>query len=212
MTAQPIDRAGPNGFVEMPRSRRRSIPPGFLEMIASVRTFQDRLSAAAPPPDLIAEIGATVDALSARLAEHTVGEEQRIAGTLFGVPGRGQTLVPAVHVEEVEEEPLPSLQGRVTLDQHHLGSNGAAHGGVIPLVFDDVLGLLAHVGGRAIARTAYLNTDYRAIAPIGAQLQVRAWFDREEGRKRFLRGTLHDGATLCAEVSALFVQLKPGQR
>lgn len=201
----------PNGFVEMPRSLRRTAPAGFVEMIESLREFEDRVSEAAPPEDLIAEVRAGLDALSARLAEHAVPESERVAGALYGVPGRGQTLVPLVHVDEIVPEPLPSVRARVTFGAHHLGGNGAVHGGVIPLMFDDVLGLAAHVGRRAIARTAYLHTEYRAIAPIGTELQIRARLDREEGRKRFMVGTLHDGDTLCAEVTALFVQLRPGQ-
>ena len=51
----------------------------------------------------------------------------------------------------------------------------------------------------------------RSVSPIDTMLQVTAYVDREEGRKRYLRGALHDGDRLCAEVSALFVALKPGQ-
>lgn len=201
----------PDGFVELLRTRRRTAPAGYLEMIEAVREFEDRLSEAAPPAELIAEIRAQLDALSARLGEHAVSEWERLAGSLYEVPGRGQTLVPPIHVDAVEEDPLPSLRARVTFGPHQLGGNGAVHGGVIPLVFDDVLGIAAHVGKRSIARTAYLHTEFRAIAPVGRELQIRARLDREEGRKRFLVGTLHDGETLCAETTALFVQLLPGQ-
>lgn len=201
----------PNGFVEMPRTWRRTAPDGYLEMIESMRVLEDRVSEAAPPEDLIEEIRAELDAISARLAPHAVPEWERIAGSVIGAPGRGQTLVPSVHVDEVLAEPLPSVRGRVTFGPHHLGGNGAVHGGVIPLLFDDLLGMAAHVGRRGIARTAYLHTEYRAIAPLGRELQVHARIDREEGRKRFMVGTLHDGDTLCAEITALFVQLRPGQ-
>ena len=49
------------------------------------------------------------------------------------------------------------------------------------------------------------------MAPIDTELRVAAFFDREEGRKHFLRGTLHAGDRLCAEATALFVALTPGQ-
>lgn len=201
----------PKGFVEMPRTRRHLAPAGYLEMIEAVRELEDRISEGAPPEELIAEVRAGVEALSARLAEHTVPEMGRIAGSLWSVPGRGQTLVPVVHIDEVTAEPLPAVRAHVTFRPHHLGGNGAVHGGIIPLVFDDVMGMCSHIGGRSIARTAYLRTDYRAIAPLGKELQIRAAFEREEGRKRFLVGTLLDGDTVCAEITALFVQLKPGQ-
>jgi acyl-CoA thioesterase FadM len=67
------------------------------------------------------------------------------------------------------------------------------------------------MNGRSPARTAYLHVDFRHVTPVETELQVRVRFDREEGRKRFLRGTLHDGDTLCAEAEGLFVALRPGQ-
>src|SRR5439155_16999965 len=100
---------------------------------------------------------------------------------------------------------------RVRFGRFHLGGNGAAHGGTIPLVFDDLLGRLSGTGGRAVARTAYLHVDYRNVTPIEQDLDVGAWFVSEQGRKRLLRGVLRDGDTVCAEVEGLFVQLRPGQ-
>jgi hypothetical protein len=77
----------------------------------------------------------------------------------------------------------------------------------VALLFDEVLGRLADTGGRPPARTAYLNTDFRAITPIRCELQVRAWIEREEGRKRFLAGEIREGSLLLAEARALFVSL-----
>lgn len=37
---------------------------------------------------------------------------------------------------------------------------------------------------------------------------MRAWVDRVEGRKRFIRGDMWVGETLCAEVDSLFVELR----
>jgi acyl-CoA thioesterase FadM len=78
-------------------------------------------------------------------------------------------------------------------------------------MFDEVLGRLANSAGRPAQRTASLHTDYRSITPIGKELSVRGWVEREEGRKRYLRATLHHGDVLCAEAEGLFVALKPGQ-
>ena len=51
------------------------------------------------------------------------------------------------------------VRGRVVFRPFHLGGNGAAHGGTLPLLFDDVLGRLANsVGGRV------------AVAAIGGML------------------------------------------
>ena len=124
------------------------------------------------------------------------------------MPGRAQLAVPALHIDELDED---HVAGRVRFGRHFLGSNGVVHGGAIPLVFDDLLGRLSIVGGRSRSRTAFLHVDYRSVSPIDTTLQVTAYVEREEGRKRHLRGALHDGDRLCAEISALFVELKPGQ-
>ena len=81
----------PKGFVEMPRTWRRSGPAGYAEMIEAIRELEDRVSEAAPPEELIAEVRARIEALSAQLAEHAVPESERIAGSLWKVPGRGST-------------------------------------------------------------------------------------------------------------------------
>ena len=179
----------------------------YLGMIDALRVLQDRITGAAPSTELAAEVSRTLADLAVRLGEYAVGEPDQIADQVE-VPGRGQALVPVVHLDEQDEQ---HAAGRVTFGRFYLGRNGAAHGGAIPLVFDDVLGRLACAGGRAPSRTAYLHVNYRSITPVGRELQVTARFDREEGRKRFLSGELRDGGTLCADVEGLFVALRPGQ-
>ena len=179
----------------------------YLGMIDALRVLQDRITGAAPSAELAAEVSRTLTDLAVQLGEYAVDEPDQIADQVE-VPGRAQALVPVVHLDEQDER---HAAGRVTFGRFYLGRNGAAHGGAIPLVFDDVLGRLAGAGGRSPSRTAYLHVNYRAITPVGRELQVTARFDREEGRKRFLSGELRDGGTLCADVEGLFVALRPGQ-
>ena len=179
----------------------------YLGMIDALRVLQDRITGAAPSAELAAEVSRTLTDLAVQLGEYAVDEPGQIADQVE-VPGRAQALVPVVHLDEQDEQ---HAAGRVTFGRFYLGRNGAAHGGAIPLVFDDVLGRLACAGGRAPSRTAYLHVNYRSITPVGRELQVTARFDREEGRKRFLSGELRDGGTLCADVEGLFVALRPGQ-
>lgn len=179
----------------------------YLAMIDALRVLQDRITGAAPSPELAAQVSRTLADLAGQLGEYTVDEPGQIADQVE-VPGRAQALVPVVHLDEQDEQ---HAAGRVTFGRFYLGRNGAAHGGAIPLVFDDVLGGLSGAGGRPPSRTAYLHVNYRSITPVGRELQVTARFDREEGRKRFLSGELRDGGTLCADVEGLFVALRPGQ-
>ena len=116
-------------------------------------------------------------------------------------------MAPALHVEELDPD---HVRGHVTFGRFFVGGNGAAHGGAIALIFDEMMGRLANTERRP-SRTAYLHVNYRSVTPIERELQLTARFDREEGRKRFLSGELRDGGTLCADVAGLFVALRPGQ-
>ena len=138
----------------------------------------------------------------------TVPEGEQIFARRFDLYGRGQTLAPPY---TVEERAPGMIRGTAIFGRYYLGANGAAYGGALPLLFDEVLGLIANEGGRGVARTAYLHVDYRAITPIGKPLEVHGWIDRQEGRKRYVRGTLKDGDQLCAEAETLFIELRPGQ-
>jgi hypothetical protein len=183
-------------------------PTGYSELVEDVRALQERFTAAAPPAEVVAEVRAALARAVELLAGHEVDERHQLAGRLPDLPGRGQAMIPPL---VIDREDTQTIDGHVTIGRFYLGANGAVHGGALPLVFDDLLGRLANSGDRSPCRTAYLNVDFRSITPIERELQVRAWFEHEEGRKRYLRGTVHAGDVLCAEASGLFVALRPGQ-
>lgn len=179
----------------------------YADLIAAVRDLQEQLAAANPPQEVAGEVGAEVAKLAARLAEFAVPEEKAPIGRLPELPGRGHPLLPPF-VADVATDTY--VRGRVVLGRYYLGGNGAAHGGVLPLLFDEVLGHLSNAN-REIARTAYLHVNYRHITPVERELTLEATFEREEGRKRWVTGRLSDGDTLVADAEGLFVRLNPGQ-
>lgn len=150
----------------------------------------------------------TIDAITELLAPHAVTEADQLAGKLLHVAGRGQSLVPPIQYDEFDGE---QVRGRVTFSRFYLGGGGAVHGGVVPLLFDEVFGSLAGAEGRPRSRTAYLHTNYRIVTPLDRELQLAAKIDRIEGRKVFMTGTLSDGTDLLCDSECLFVTLKPGQ-
>ncbi len=129
--------------------------------------------------------------------------------------GRGRRKHTGVHAMMPEIETLEldddHFLGTTMIGDFYLGVNSAAHGGVVALIFDEVLGRLSAGLERPPSRTAYLKTDFRAITPVNVSLTVRARVEQIEGRKRFLVGEIWHGEVLCAEAHALFVELKPGQ-
>ena len=180
------------------------IPEGYAEFAEQFRILQDVMTAAAPDADQTRTASQLVAELIDVLAQSATDEWSQLSGRL---PGRGQTLVPAFHIEtETETE----SRGTVRFGRQFLGGNGAVHGGAIPLFFDDAFGRFANTHDRTLARTANLHVDYRNVTPIDTDLAVIVRFDREEGRKRYLTGEIWNGECLCVEASGLFVVLKPG--
>jgi acyl-coenzyme A thioesterase PaaI-like protein len=181
--------------------------PGFSALIDALRTLQDAVTGARPPAAALEETTRQVAELTRQLAKYQVDEREQIAGHLAETPGRGQALIPPVHLDEIAPG---AIRGHVTFGRFYLGGNGAVHGGAIPLVFDDLMGRLANTG-RSPARTAYLHVNYRNVTPIETRLTIEARLESVAGRKRLLRGELRHGGTVCAEAESLFVALRPGQ-
>jgi acyl-coenzyme A thioesterase PaaI-like protein len=177
-------------------------------MIDALRVFLDRIASAKPDAGSTVEITEELRRLSGLLEPAIVPEAQRVFGHRRDLRGRGQTMTPAFEVVGGDAD---SVRGHVTFGDYFLGGGGAAHGGAVPLLFDEVLGRLAASSGRTRCRTAYLHVNYRSITPIGVQLDVTARFVSEVGRKRFVAGEIRHGETLCADADALFIELKPGQ-
>lgn len=177
-------------------------------LIENLRSFLDHVAAARPEPGVVRELAEQLGSWNDRLSGCAVSERDQFFARRFELPDRGQSLPPIFRPRAATGD---RVQGTTRFGRYYLGGNGAVHGGVIPLLFDEVLGWLAGTGGRSACRTAYLRTDYRAITPIGPELELEAWVESETGRKRLLRGTLKHGDTLCVEVEALFVALNPGQ-
>lgn len=106
------------------------------------------------------------------------------------------------------------IRGRVTFTRYYLGGNGAAHGGAIPLLFDDLLGKVVNYHhDEGVARTAALTVNYRRIVPLDHELRFDVTVDKVEGRKRWGSARLVDGAgTLLADAQGLFLRLRSGQQ
>ena len=143
------------------------------------------------------------------LRPYAAEEGRSPANRSIGLPGRGSLLMLPWTLTGLEP-------GRVTASgvfrRYHLGGNGAAHGGVLPLLFDSVFGMVIHAAGRPISRTAFLHVDYRKVTPIDTPLLVHGRVERAEGRKAFIGAELTDtdGAVL-AQAQGLMVRLLPGQ-
>jgi acyl-coenzyme A thioesterase PaaI-like protein len=178
-------------------------------MIAAQRRLQDHLAGAVLPHELVTEITARLDELTALLEPHQADEPERWDGWRPDIPGRAMPVLPPYVIEERGEG---QLRGRVTFPRFYLGGNGAAHGGALPLLFDDIMGHIAGIAG-GICRTAYLTVNYRRITPIGVELSFDCRLDSIEDRKRYVSARLYNPAgEVVADCDGLFLRLLSGQQ
>ncbi len=180
----------------------------YGDLMAGLRGFLASLAGARPSPTQMTHLGAALAEWDGILATCQVDEDRQVYAQRPDIEGRGQVTCPAVTYSWLGES---ELRASVRFDRFFLGSNGAAHGGAIAFVMDEVAGRLCHLAGRSTARTAYLNTHYRSITPIDVDRDILGVIEREEGRKRFLRLEIRNGATLCADADVLMIALRDGQ-
>jgi acyl-coenzyme A thioesterase PaaI-like protein len=178
----------------------------LADLVSALRRVRDAVTGVdAPSPVVRQATGLLQEAADAlepyRMHARDVDPWEDLRRTLHT-----RSLNPPFHDTEADRD---HLRATITFTAFYAGGNGAAHGGAIPLLFDEVLGRLANTD-RSMSRTAYLNVDFRRVTPIDVPLRVEGRFEREEGRKRFLYGAIYDGEHLTAEAHGLFVALRDG--
>jgi len=183
--------------------------PGFGRFLTAMRRAQDLAVSADPDRQTWDAAADRVEELVALLAPFEAAEGVGPANRVPGLPGAGSLLMPPYHVSEFTAD---GVELTVQFSRFHVGGNYAVHGGVLPLLFDSVFGMVIHATGRPISRTAFLHVDYRNVTPIDVPLTARGWLREAEGRKAFVNAELTDpDGTLLAEANGLMVRLLPGQ-
>lgn len=184
--------------------------PGGEELgplLDATRRLLDAVAGSVAPPAAIRAATWSVIAACESLEPFPVAEAFAAAGERPDLPGHGHPgRVPHV---EAEGDDL-TARGRVTFTRAHLGGAGAAHGGSISLLFDDLLGRQAvRRSDQSPPRTAYLHVDYRKLTPVGVPLTTRTRIEQVEGRKIVVHGLLRLGPEVLAEARALFLMAQP---
>ena len=183
--------------------------PGFGRFVAAMRALQDLAVSANPGEDVWDEAADRAAALVQLLAPFGADEGKAPAGRTPDLPGMGSLLLPPWTLTKYAPDGV-EMTGHFS--RFHVGGNHAVHGGVLPLLFDHVFGMVSHAAGRPISRTAFLHVDYRKVTPIDAPLAVRGRVTSTEGRKAFMAAELLDGDNaVLAEANGLMVRLLPGQ-
>ncbi|GAA4541667.1 PaaI family thioesterase [Mycobacterium paraffinicum] len=184
-------------------------PEELGPFVAALRRLQDLTVSTKPDPALWAAATAHLENACALLDGHQVPETESVAGRVLSLPGLAHPLMPPWMVTEFDPDGV-SMAGHFTAS--HIGGNRAVHGGMIPLFYDWLLGMVVSTADIRPTRTAYLHVDYRNITPIDEPLTARGRITDIDGRKIFISATMTaaDG-TLLTEANGLMVRLLPHQ-
>lgn len=102
-----------------------------------------------------------------------------------------------------------SVEGDFVVGDHHQGAPGLAHGGLLTLAVDEILGSLNWLLGIP-AVTGRIECDFRRPVPVGSVLHVDAHITGLKGRRVYMRasGRLADASgPLAITAAAVFVQV-----
>lgn len=183
--------------------------PGFGRFLTAMRAAQDLAVSTNPDPETWNEAADRVEELVKLLDPYRSREGVGPSNRVPSLPGAGSLLMPPWTVTKFEAD---GIELEVTFSRYHVGGNSAVHGGVLPLLFDSMFGMVIHATGRPISRTAFLHVDYRRVTPIDTVLTARGWLREAEGRKAFVNAELLDAdGNVLAESNGLMIRLLPGQ-
>lgn len=162
----------------------------YGELVRNLHDVHDALASLGMDREAIDGFSADLARWRDRLEQSATDELNQVNARVEGLPMRGHAMLPELQVISRSTE---RVEGTVRFGRWFMGGGMAAHGGAVALLFDEVLGILAAFAAGGITRTAYLNTEYRALTPIDTDLEVAVWIDRVEGRKWFVRGEIRHG-------------------
>ncbi|MFN2540271.1 MAG: PaaI family thioesterase [Mycobacteriales bacterium] len=124
--------------------------------------------------------------------------------------GTGNVLAPPIEmwfVDGVADGPDDRrTDGTVVFGAAYEGPPGHAHGGCVAGVFDELL-------GRSQLRAGFTGTltlTYRRPTPLQQRIDLCAWVDRSDGRKRWVKGTARLDGALLVEAEGLFIAPREG--
>jgi acyl-coenzyme A thioesterase PaaI-like protein len=174
----------------------------IIARLAIVRPPTEELERAAEAAAAFAD---RLDALPQRTRSWEVSEAGLLPRDFVAyspVSGLSNPMSPTVRlrVEEGDEGDVV-IVGDVTFGPAYEGPPGHCHGGWIAAMFDEALGFAQLAPGF----TAYLHVNYRRPTPLNTRVDIRAWVDNVDGRKRLVKGECRHGDTLLADAEGLFI-------
>lgn len=169
---------------------------------ATVRTVADEAT--------IAAATAAVESVTASLApldtdgRHFLRHADTGRPLLFTNPAVGQRN-PIAPPLAVHHDPDGRVRSEFVLGLPYEGPPGTAHGGIVALILDQMLGEAATCGLVEPKFTGTITVRYLRGTPLG-RLRVEAWIDRVEEHKTYARGVISDAEGPTAEADGVFIK------
>ncbi|MDT5140841.1 MAG: hypothetical protein QOE52_4338 [Mycobacterium sp.] len=155
-------------------------PPELGRFVAALHRLQDLTVSTNPGNSSWAAAAEQIESACALLDGHQVPETEVVAGRVLSLPGLAHPLMPPWMVTDSRADGV-TMAGRFT--ESHVGGNRAVHGGMIPLLYDWLFGMVVTSADIRPTRTAFLHVDYRKITPIDEPLEARGQLPRSTAGK-----------------------------
>ncbi|WP_349828242.1 PaaI family thioesterase [Brevibacterium litoralis] len=174
------------------------------ELATALVTHREDTDLAAEVARIAAALSAAAEAPSAVVVDDPARPAAHIPFDITPASSPRNPIAPPMDIRWDGERSRCEL----TLPLQYQGPPGRVHGGIVALLLDHVLGNAANAGDSPRSYTRYLNVQYDGATPIGGDIVIEGWLDREEGRKRFMAGRiLVDGQT-SVQAEGLWIRPK----
>jgi len=118
--------------------------------------------------------------------------------------------VPVRYWADTTDDGQPIIRGLANVPLAYEGPPTCVHGGVVSLLFDELLGNANIISGHA-GMTGTLTVRYEKPTPLLTDLDLEARFIRQEGRKITTIATISYGGVVTARAEGLFIEVPPAQ-
>jgi len=124
--------------------------------------------------------------------------------------GWANPLSPPISIWAAEDEDGRFIRGRAIFTIPYEGPPTCLHGGMVALLFDEILGNANLVAGRP-GMTGTLTVRYRRPTPLLTPLDLEARQVSIDGRKIHTVATISVNGEVTAEATAIFIEVPPLQ-
>ena len=118
--------------------------------------------------------------------------------------------VPVRYWADYDDDGLAIIKGVANVPLAYEGPPTCVHGGIVALLFDELLGNANIISGHA-GMTGTLTVRYERPTPLLTDLDLEARFIRQEGRKISTVATISSGGIVTARAEGLFIEVPPAQ-